>query len=293
MYSFNTVVVLGANGMLGAYVHRYISQFHKCAAVCRTDFDFDASAGETLNFLRTIIEPASLVVNCCGLTNKRSETELSFIRINTVLPRLLALVCTEKGSILAHIATDCVFDGTSDVGLRYDPLSHHTATDIYGLSKSLGDVGCVGFENVAVFRTSIIGESRDDRSLVEWVLGHTRGSTIKGFVNHHWSGITCLQLAKEILHRATQRSCRQRSCRCDCHCDYPDGWSGTHIIASESVTKYELVKMINEIYDAGLVIEPFSTPQPVNRVMISDRSVPGIEDQIREMYTFDILYRRG
>jgi hypothetical protein len=44
--------------------------------------------------------------------------------------------------------------------------------------------------------TSIIGEENFNKlSLIEFIKSR-KNNTINGYINHHWNGVTCLQLAK-------------------------------------------------------------------------------------------------
>jgi hypothetical protein len=85
-------------------------------------------------------------------------------------------------------AHNCVFNGAEG---GYVESSPHTAMDIYGRSKSLGES-----ESATIIRTSIIGEELSNKlSLVEWVKSQA-GKSVNGYLNHFWNGITCLQFAK-------------------------------------------------------------------------------------------------
>ena len=75
-------------------------------------------------------------------------------------------------------------------------------------------------------------ESKNKLSLLEWVKSN-KNMEIKGFKNHLWNGVTCLQLSKLIFNFIKNNI----------------NWSGVRHIFSNQVSKYELVKYINEIYE--------------------------------------------
>ena len=100
----------------------------------------------------------------------------------------------------------------------------HTATDIYGTTKSLGES-----QKSTIIRTSIIGEElTGQNSLLEWIKSN-KNKTINGFANHYWNGVTCLTLSKIIKSII----------------DKKDYWTGVrHIFSPNTVTKYDLCKYI-------------------------------------------------
>lgn len=283
--NFKSVVVLGASGITGRYVRNHFAQSYPVTSLTRDNFDFDTSAEKALNFLRTIIRSCQLIINCIEIS---CGTELLFYRINTVLPRLIAVVCKERGSLFAHITTDRVFDGQTLNSEKpiYDFLAKHTSTDIYGLSKSLGDAGCVGYYQTAVFRTSVIGESVTPlagfSALIERVI-EAKDQIVFGCTNHHWNGMTALQLAKEIEKRAK-------------YVNISGTWPGEHILATDhNVSEYDAACLIAETYGVNTTVLPAKADNPVWRVLRPSPkgwTTVTLKDQLQEMYELDILNRR-
>ena len=97
---------------------------------------------------------------------------------------MLSKVCKELNVKMIHITTDCVFSGK--VG-NYDENDRHDCDDIYGKTKLDGEP-----KNSCVIRTSIIGESKNERGLLEWAK-NTASQRITGYTNHWWKGVTCHQ----------------------------------------------------------------------------------------------------
>jgi dTDP-4-dehydrorhamnose reductase len=75
------------------------------------------------------------VVNCIGVTIPFASKDpaLTFF-VNGALPHVLA---GSLGERFIHITTDCAFSGKA--GFPYDENSAKSPTDLYGLSKSLGE----------------------------------------------------------------------------------------------------------------------------------------------------------
>jgi dTDP-4-dehydrorhamnose reductase len=146
--------------------------------------------------LAAVIGPARWVLNAIGVIKPHAkdgnaEHIRNAIRINAALPFELAAVAAEKGARILQIATDCVYSGQKGGYLERDP---HDALDVYGKTKSLGEAP---LEVVHLLRCSIIGpEPKAYASLLEWFRRQPEGAAVKGFVNHHWNGVTTLHFAR-------------------------------------------------------------------------------------------------
>jgi len=262
------VLVLGVNGMLGRYVYTYLTDRYEVIGTTRRELDAETIDKNTLS---ANINPGDIVINCIGIIKQRSDVKkLDFVAVNSLFPLILQEVCAEQGGKLIHVTTDCIYNGLGD---NYDESSVHDATDVYGMSKSLGEP-----EEATVIRTSIIGEERGQaRSLLEWVKSN-KGKTINGYTNHFWNGITCLQFAKV----------------CEYIIDNNLFWRGVkHIVSPTTVSKFELVNMISDIYNLGITVNPFETPEKCDRSMSSIRDdieidIPELKIQIKEMKDFSI-----
>lgn len=204
------VVILGASGMLGSMVTQILG------ADSTLDLNITVKPKETLgwggvnfrniNFLdafsctaqelATVLEGATWAVNCIGVIkpyihdDNPQETETA-LRINALFPHLLAAAGEQTGCRIIQIATDCVYSGLKGGYTETDP---HDALDVYGKTKSLGEVSSPWMHHL---RCSIIGPERQGRlSLLEWFLGQDKGAHVHGFTNHLWNGVTTLHFAR-------------------------------------------------------------------------------------------------
>jgi dTDP-4-dehydrorhamnose reductase len=224
---------------------------------------------EDLSFLN--LNTDDVVINCMGIIKQRRNIdELEFIKVNSIFPCVLSCLCENVGCNLIHITTDCVYDG---LGGNYNEYHGHNVSDIYGITKSLGEP-----EKATVVRTSIIGEEiGQTRSLVEWVKSN-KDKEIKGYTNHFWNGITCLQFIKV----------------CESIIENKNYWKDVkHVFSPTSVTKYELVSMISDIYDLNIKIIPHETEIKCDRTLSSSRddikiSIPELKQQIEEMKKYKL-----
>jgi dTDP-4-dehydrorhamnose reductase len=263
------VFLFGANGMLGNYVQNYLTQ-NNIQVIPLTRKDFDLEELSVLSLKKFLEEKAlgadDVIINCAGVIPQASKDhELSkrnYYKINSILPIILSMLTTN----MIHITTDCVFSGKTG---GYHEYSNHDEINDYGTSKSLGEL-CDG----TIIRTSIIGEELiNKRSLLEWVISN-ENRTINGYSNHFWNGVTCLQLAK-IIHKIISENTY---------------WKGVrHIYSPTTVSKYELCKMISDIYELNIKVKEFDTEKvdkSLTTIYQVDIQVPELLDQIKEMREF-------
>src|SRR6188768_1202155 len=189
------VIVLGATGMLGSMVCSYLKRNSDFEVVGTTRGTFDARkfvAGETQKEeLR-----ADTIINCIGVIKpfcKDTDRQgvIHAIEVNALFPHRLAAEAKRVGARVIQIATDCVYSGAKGDYIETDA---HDALDVYGKSKSLGEVFDGSLLNI---RCSIIGpELKSKSSLLEWCLSNRDGATLSGFAHHRWNGVTTLQFAQ-------------------------------------------------------------------------------------------------
>jgi dTDP-4-dehydrorhamnose reductase len=208
----------------------------------------NASEGQLISLL----SEHEFVINAAGVIKQRiSETnlntQLEAIQLNAVLPYKLASLTDRLPIKIINITTDCVFDGARG---NYRESESHNALDIYGRSKSLGEVQA---DNVLNLRCSVIGPDTTSLSLAGWILKQSPNAKITGFMNHFWNGITTYSLSKIIVGIIQSGF-----------------WnSGTqHLIPSNSWTKYELVQELTEVCNRLdlTLIEGFAD-QDINRIL--------------------------
>lgn len=256
----STVVVLGANGMLGSRVVRRLSSLgHNVYAVARAgvigpaDTRFDVLDNDIAEVAIAWPSSTTFVVNCIGVIKPRINESIrtsveQAIRINATFPHELAALAEAAGLKVIQIATDCVYSGV--VG-QYDEHSAHDPSDVYGKTKSLGEVKS---KNVMHLRCSIVGpEIGRSTSLWEWAGRQPRFAEVLGYLNHRWNGITTDAFG-EICHSIINNDL------------FIDGV--THVVPNGVVTKEQLVKMIlSKLGRTDVVVQPMDAPTVVDRTL--------------------------
>jgi dTDP-4-dehydrorhamnose reductase len=231
------IILFGSNGMLGSYLNSYLKDKYDVLALTRSDIDLSSDETIIMEFLDKLVGKNDIIINAAGVIKQRVFDITDMIKVNSLFPQILAKFKNKRGCKVIHITTDCVFNGGQG---KYTEKDSHDSLDEYGKSKSLG-------ENLDIcnIRTSIIGEEKNNKkSLIEWVISNKNG-TIDGYENHLWNGVTCLELSKFIDKLIGEDLI----------------WEGIkHVFSPNTVSKYELVSDINEIYGLGITINKKNTP---------------------------------
>lgn len=202
-----TVLVLGASGMLGsAVVQTFVERGHSVVGSLRPGVEAPKpSAYVAAHFDAAVDDPGALleatdgvswIINAIGVIKPHiDETDRGSVEravlVNSLFPFRLATAAARRGVRVIQIATDCVYSGSRGVYVESD---EHDPLDVYGKSKSLGEVRD---PHVVHLRASIIGPEMDrSTSLLEWVKGQPLGAEISGFQNHLWNGVTTRAFAR-------------------------------------------------------------------------------------------------
>ena len=237
------ILVLGHQGMLGHMVKMYLNDF----------FNVEIVEGRFPDekFKREVIESESdYLINCIGAIPQKTSS----FSINKELP--VWLDQNFRGKII-HPGTDCEIDN-----------------DEYGNSKrEASDWIIKNAERTKIIKSSIIGpETRGKKSLMEWFLSNPDGSSVRGYSNHYWNGVTTLEWAK----------------KCRMIVEDWESYGKRTVIGTNCSTKYDILKNINSIYGRNISIQEFLTDSPVDKCLEKDIECGDIKDLIVEMKEFYI-----
>jgi len=246
------ILIIGGSGMLG---HKLLQiwqnkfdvwtivrenfQYYEKYKIYESDKTLDNINIQNINLLKEKIKQIEpdVVVNAVGIIKQvpLAKNVINTLLINSIFPHQLSELAEEFEFRLINISTDCVFSGEKG---NYSESDLADAQDLYGKSKHLGEV-VTG--NCLTLRTSIIGrELETSHSLVEWFLSN-RGESVKGFVNAIYTGFPTIVLA-DIMSNLIE--------------NHPD-LCGLYHVSSEPINKLNLLRLINEAYQAKIEIEPF------------------------------------
>lgn len=232
-----SVLVVGSQGMIGRMVeHTLVSAGLQVEGISRSGMGgfLPTSVQDWTKFLKDKFQQSSTtgyLINCVGLTKSHIPTNpppskrVLAIEANSLFPAKLAAACEANGVRMIQIQTDCVFSGNTG---GYKEASPHDAIDLYGRSKSLGEVDS---ESLMSLRCSVIGPERQGKSTLffEWLRNLPAKSEVNGFINHRWNGLTSLTVAKVILGIISMDMFRPGL---------------QHLVPEDVLTKSQLVEMV-------------------------------------------------
>jgi dTDP-4-dehydrorhamnose reductase len=284
------LLILGCTGMLGSEVLKVFSKnkefkitatYREKESLIKLKKNFNYETINLIKFikfnlnksyessLKKLMKKSEYIINCIGTIKpfideggKKIENP---ILVNSIFPNLLNKYKNKKNKIY-QIATDCVFSGKKLNG-SYLENSEHDATDIYGKTKSLGEVKDKNFFNI---RCSIIGkEIKNYVSLFEWF--NKQKYDINGFTNHLWNGLSTnvfSELLKTIIIN---------------NIDLPNI---IHIIPKDKISKYTLLKYFKLISNNKKIkINKKSSQHKINRTLDTKYHSKNLEIWNRSIYT--------
>ena len=132
------VLVTGANGQLGKSIHRVAPDYPELKFVFTDVVELDITNNEEVN---TFFESNAFdyCINCAAYTavdKAEKEVEKAYL-INATAVKNLAEACQTTGTVLIHISTDFVFDGTKRT--PYTEEDTPNPLSVYGKSKLKGE----------------------------------------------------------------------------------------------------------------------------------------------------------
>lgn len=292
------ILILGATGMLGHKLCIGLSQnpHFQVATTMRDNTDplltkvlppevqilngIHATNEKSLEELFQKNSP-DVVINCIGIVKQNQEAKdyIASISINSLFPHKMAKLCQKLNIRFIHISTDCVFSGK--LGQPYTEQMNSDAEDLYGKSKFLGEV--IDLPNALTLRTSIIGrEIKHPTGLLEWFLSQKQKQA-KGFSRALYSGLTT-NLAVDVLTKVILEHTQLH---------------GLYQVATEAISKFDLLQIINEIYETNVKIakdENFFCDRRLNGSAFAQAtgwSAPSWTELIRDMHRQDLEFYAG
>lgn len=208
------------------------------------------------------------IINCVGITIRRgiNDNILNSILLNSVLPNYLKNLTFKYNFKLIHFSTDCVFSGNSDL---YYCDSITDASDTYGKTKAMGEVTSA---NCLTLRGSMIGrEIANKTELLEWFLSNPNSSSVKGFCNVYYSGITTFRMAKYVL-KIIQNNI---------------DISGIYNVSSKPISKFDLLKLFSIYFEKNITIKR-NNKYSSKKILDSERFYKKI-DEIIPNWKIDLI----
>jgi dTDP-4-dehydrorhamnose reductase len=238
------IAIFGSTGMVGHLLTNYLESLNKYEInnISRTRLNpktiiFNAENKEKLSeFIER--KKFDLVINCIGVLIKESEQNPDrAIYLNSFFPQHLAKLGRRFSYKLIHLSTDCVFSGNRG---DYKEADIKDGTGVYAQTKSIGEV--INDFDLTI-RTSVIGPEikKNGSGLFHWFMNQQ--SKVSGYSRVYWTGVTSLELAKAIETAITS-----------------DLRGVCHLVPEKKISKYELLCLINEVWNRRIIVEKAETP---------------------------------
>lgn len=258
------ILIFGASGMIGHHVwyklnkefpgqvygtvRKKVSEYEKYGFFCPEKLISSIDVVDFEHVINTLnkINP-DVVINCVGITLRKPEIkDLDYcLKVNSLFPQKLGRWASEKNKRLIHLSTDCVFSGKDSF---YTENSIPDADDIYGRTKFLGEV--LGSHSLTI-RCPLIGREIEGKTeLIEWFFKQ-KDLTIKGFSKAIYSGLTTAEFSRELIKIIKNYT----------------SLTGLIQISSDPISKYELLKQLNEISQNNcklLIDDSYATNKSLN-----------------------------
>lgn len=228
------VVIFGAGGQLG----RELSQLYPEAttvfhSINESSKSVDLSDHSSLSeFIRK--EDPKVVINAAAIANvDLCEKDHALAHsVNGEAPGVMARTCNDIGAKFIHVSTDYVFDGSDG---DYSEKAVPNPINYYGLSKLVGDVHCLSYDDSLIVRTSgVFGHNMNfPRFVLESLKKGKEINAISGF----YSPIHAANLAAAISELAEKQAV------------------GLINVAGERISRYDLAVSIARTFslDSSLV----------------------------------------
>ena len=253
------ILILGGYGMIGHKMAQVLSvQNHEIFISVRESKDLtlkrispkakvffnDFLKDSILDFLDKV--NPDVIINAIGITIRRGAAEniSDTIYLNSLFPHQISSWALAFKKRLIHFSTDCVFSGSEG---SYLEDATPNALDYYGKTKGLGEINS---KSSLTIRSSMIGpELYNKTELFEWIINN-KEKEINGFSRVMYSGVTTVYMARLLADLI----------------DNHKNLSGIYNIASKPISKFELLHLINDNFDLGLIIND-------NKTVISNKTL--------------------
>lgn len=254
------------NGLLGSHLKKELEKDFEVFQYTRENFTVSNILEYPENPLFAF-NNNDIILNAVGAIPQKVYSYNEFNQANNLFPKYIAEQSKKANSRFIHFSSSDVFSGKLGA---YNETDYPSPTSIYAHSKALAE--SIKSSSM-VIRTSFIGiEENTNYSLMSWFLNENK--PIFGWTNHYWNGLTIKMLAKcikHVLHRNL----------------YSPGIF--HLFSPNILSKYDLLKTINEVYSAKKEVRLALSAETINRTLSTNNkwfldnfNIPTIQQQIKE-----------
>lgn len=257
------ILLLGRDGLFGQH---FTKKYPDIIALGRAECDITSAA-----LIFDIIKQysPSVIINAAGIVPKSPAIHdpLKVLATNSLAVKKMAQICSLYGCRLINLSTNDVFSGSLG---HYRETDFVSPTDLYGMSKALGEI--TEFPHLTV-RSSFVGfPDNKGRGLLAWVHSNTR---VIGYDRFMWNGLTAVELATILMEKIVPDASR----------------TGLIHVHGPTLSKYDVLVQAKEVF--GWDVEILKESEVVNMPHITDKtlhteygviSLKPFSQQLKEMY---------
>ena len=179
-----------------------------------------------------------ILINCIAIL-KENNDKLNMLYSNCTLPIFLSNYCKEKDIYFIHFSSDAVFKSSFEYN-KVDEI--HSPESFYGLTKAISE----SIKNKSlIFRICPIGYERfSNKSLFNFIFNSQLDSSINGFKNCFFNGTTVNEIINKVIDLINKN----------------EKIIGLYHITGPTISKYELLQIINKEYNLNKNIVPVDNP---------------------------------
>ena len=266
------VLVTGANGQLGQAIQFISEKYAEIEFKFCSSSDLDITSKENCQLVFTKFKP-DYCINAAAYTavdKAESEPEKAHL-INVIGAKNLAEVCKEFSTILLHVSTDFVFDGTStalSVTNGYTEEDLPNPTGVYGQTKLDGEKAIQEtFDNYFIIRTSWVYSQFGNNFMKTMLRLASERDSLSVVSDQIGTPTNAVDLA-EVLIKIIQTDNRQQT---------TDNYGIYNFSNEGQCSWYDFAKKIFEVNNISINLQPiptssYSTPAKRPAYSVLDKS---------------------
>ena len=238
------IIIIGCTGMLGYNLYLVLNNKYSIYGTCRNKynllnsniFEFEHTTDNLLKFINDI--KPDIIINCIALLSEKSDDDkINMIYSNSILPIELNKICKKNKIYFIHFSTDAVFKSSE---IYNDIINKYSPESFYGITKALSESIK---DDCLILRICPIGHDKfKNKSLFNYIYSNNQNN-INGFKNCYFNGLTTLEISNEIIRIIEDKYIY-----------------GIHHITGPKISKYNLLIIINEIFNLKKEINEIDNP---------------------------------
>tara|TARA_Y100001970_G_scaffold280425_1_gene389396 strand:- start:93 stop:962 length:870 start_codon:yes stop_codon:yes gene_type:complete len=204
----NRILLIGANGMLGTYLYKYLAKLFDVIPTCFSNYNshsnyiyLDITNIDSIKSVFSLYKP-NIVINCAAFTNvdlaesnRKSCQNLNSSSLSKIISNI------HKNTYLVHFSTDYVFDGKEGF---YNEESLTNPINFYGKTKLEAENLIRGqLKHFIIFRPNVLFTNNlNDSNFFSWVVNSLNKNKVISVTNEQYSNPTYIPFFIKSVYTA-------------------------------------------------------------------------------------------